>query len=294
MNVREFLEKRYSVREYDKKGIDPEQIKEIMDYAKKVETELGESGIKFVIFEDGNSIYEKLNGYAGYAGVMIKSPHYIGVLTDGEDYKTQIMSSYAMEAVVKKVFEMGLGTCWIDFSKASERLREEISKYDLKNINYAVAIGHPKKESKLKFGYVASTTVSGVSNDPYREITDLKPHTSGGRLSVEEMVFNDQMGTKVSVEELEQRGISDMLFHIKSAPSAKNLQPWRFILTDGKIVMAVKDPDTKESMTDAGIMMYLFEGMAHDMGIRGKWEILPKEEFEYQGEKFAFVGQFNL
>ncbi len=294
MNTREFLENRYSVREYDKKAISSEQIKEIMEYAKEVEDELGESGIKFVIFEDGNSIYEKLNGYAGYAGIMIRSPHYMGILTDGEDYNTQIMSSYAMEAVVKKVFEMGLGTCWIDFSKASERLSDEISKYGLKNINYAVAIGHPKKESKLKFGYVASTMVSGVTNDPYREITEIKEHTSGGRLSVEEMVFNGKMGTKVSFEELEQRGISDLMFHIKSAPSAKNLQPWRFIIEDGKIAMVVKNPDTKESMTDAGIMMYLFEGMAHDMGIKGKWKIQPKEEFEYEGEKFALVGKFDL
>ena len=294
MNTREFLENRYSVREYDKKAISSEQIKEIMEYAKGVEAGLGESGIKFVIFEDGNRIYEKLNGYAGYAGIMIKSPHYMGVLTDGEDYKTQIMSSYAMEAVVKKVFEMGLGTCWIDFSKASERLEDEISKYGLKNINYAVAIGHPKKESKLKFGYVASTAVSQVSNDPYREITEIKEHTSGGRLSVEEMVFNGKMGAKVSIEELEQRGISDLMFHIKSAPSAKNLQPWRFIIEDGELAMAIKDPDTKESMTDAGIMMYLFEGMAHDMGIKGKWKIQPKEEFEYEGEKFALVGKFDL
>jgi len=293
MTVKEFLEKRYSVREYDKKKLAPEELKEIMDYAGEVERS-GNGGIKFIILEDGQGIYDKLNGYAGYAGVMIKSPHYIAVLTERDDYKTQIAASRAMESVVKKVFEMGLGTCWIDFSKASGRLEDEISKYEFKNINYAVAIGHPKKESRLKFGYIASTAIPGVSNDPYKKITDVKSKTSGDRLTVEEMVFVEQMGKSARMEALEQRGVAELFFSIKGAPSARNLQPWRFVIKSDRVLMAVKNPDTKESMTDAGIMMYLSEGVAHDMGIRGEWAVIDKEEFEYNGERFAYVGEFMI
>lgn len=294
MLIREFLEKRYSAREYEQKQLSESTIKTIVDYAREIEASIKSVKVKFIFLKDGTVIFEKLNGYAGYAGVMIKSPHYIGILTEDENYRTQIAASYAMQSLIKKLFEMGLGTCWIDFSKAGERLQDELAGSELKNINYAVSVGYPKKESRFKFVYVPSTSYSSVSNNPYRQISESKSDKSGERLPIDQFVFKDEFGTHVSLDELEQRGLADVFSLVRNAPSARNLQPWRFILQNERIVMAVKNPSSKESMTDAGIMMYLFEGMAHDSGIRGEWSLLPFEEFEYQNDKYAYVGEFRV
>lgn len=294
MLIREFLEKRYSAREYEQKQLSENTIKTIIDYAHEIEASIKSVKVRFLFLKDGAGVYEKLNGYAGYAGVMIKSPHYIGILTEDENYRTQIAASYAMQSLIKKLFEMGLGTCWIDFSNAGARLQDELAGSELKNINYAISVGYPKKESRFKFIYVPSAAYSNVSNNPYRQISESKSDKSGDRLPLDHFVFKDEFGKQISLDELEQRGLADIFFRIRNAPSARNLQPWRFIIQNDRIVIAVKNPASKESMTDAGIMMYLFEGMAHDSGIRGEWSLLPLDEFEYESDKYAYVGEFKV
>lgn len=293
MEFREFLEKNYSEREYDSKIVDLNVLDELMTYAKKVERLQELKKVHFKLFDEGGAIFDKLNGIGGYSGYMIKGPHYIGIEAEDDSPLTDIITGYSGQAVVKKAFELGLRTCWIDLKDVPEDIRKDLSDHKGMKIDYLIAVGYSNKKGEhFKDSIDQSSRI--VINNP-SSITIVKGQsTSGWRNGVTDIVYLDSWGNSIDYDELESRGLVYLFYYVKNAPSYKNQQPWRFIVNGGDIIMGVLNPQKEGIYTDAGIMMYLIEGIAHELSIPGQWMYFRPEIQNNEGVEYAIVGQFNI
>lgn len=293
MEFKELLENLYSEREYNNRKVEESKLDELMSHAWSTQGISENAGISFVLFQDGEAVFNKLNGVGGYSGVMIKSPHYIGIKTEGTDAGTGISIGYAGQTVIKKAFELGLGTCWVTLKGIPKETEHELTGESSLNMEYVIALGYPEKKSTL----ASSNVVAGASessNNPHRITTVEGTGTSGGRLSVSDIVYLDEWGSNIDYNDLENRGFVDLFYHMKNSPSYKNMQPWRFVIKGGEIILGILNPRKEGSYTDAGIAMFLFEGLAHEMNIPGKWEYIDPQINSYDGQEYAVVGKFNI
>lgn len=293
MLFKEYLGHRKSTREYSSKSVEGKILEDLKEYIIQIEALYKDGDIKFSFFKEGEKIFEKLDGYAGYSGVMIKAPHYLGLNINSKDDEVLMRASYSMQAILKKAYDFGLGTCWVDVNGVPDYIAAGV--FDEGKPDYLIAVGAPKKEhmtDKGEFRYAGGG--SDVRNDPYSGKVIKKGHTSGSRKGIEEIVYLNEYGKKMSIEDVEQRGLEEIFFLVRNAPSTKNSQPWRFIIKGSKVLLAIVNPTDKKNIIDAGIMMYFFEGMAHDMGIRGEWTYLTEEIKKHEEEEYLVVGEFGV
>ncbi|SHH95248.1 nitroreductase family protein [Sporanaerobacter acetigenes] len=270
MLMSSFLKNRKSIRDFKEKDADKKVLEELMDYGKKLESAIGKNSFKFILFEDGKLVHKALSGKGGYAGVMIKSPHYIVLELLDESEDCIINASYAMENLITKASELNLGSCWISVVDVEEDMKKAL--FELKNgkVDYILAIGYP------------------VAKNPFVQ------EGESCRLAVEEIVYKDEIGNKIDMDELENRGLSDLFYYIRFAPSSYNNQPWRFILKDDRVVLTLMCNDNKYNLVDAGIIMYYFENMAKSIGVNGSWKLLHDEDCEVDKVLYKFIGEFYI
>lgn len=270
MIMANFLKSRKSVRDFKKKKIDPNTLEELALNLKEFENEEGSGNIKFRLYENGELLYGGLKGLGGYSGVMIESPHYILLELKNDDEKTIIYSAYYAEKLITKLNEMGISTCWVSILGVDENKKKEILGDDIVIVNHLLAIGYEKPKNPFV-------------QDPFSE-----------RIGVEDLVFEKGLDRSVDMEDLETRGLGDLFFYARFAPSTKNLQPWRFVL-DGpivKLLIAYKDGE-KPLFEDAGIIMYYFEALANTQGIKNKWKLIDGN-IKKAGLNYKYIGEYHL
>lgn len=265
MLMTNFLQKRKSVRDFKSKNISGDLLGKIKESMKVIDDL--DSMAKFYLFENGSIIYKGLNGKAGYSGVMIEAPHYIGLEIAKNTDLNILKSGYMLEKLNTEIVNMDLDTCWITVASVDGETKKSIFGENGQNIDYLIAIGYGKK----------------------KKLFDLA--VTQERLTVDEIVFKDNLEDPISGEFLEQRGLFDIFSSIRYAPSHKNFQPWRFMIKDESVYayMVKKDGEDKASLIDMGIILFYFEEMAKTIGINHKWTIDLKDD-----EKYLQVGYFKL
>lgn len=290
MLFKEYLLGRKSTREYSDRKIEDEKIGQLKIIAKEITEKIGSNLLSFEFFDNGHEIYDKLEGRGGYSGVMIKSPHYFGVKMANGDKETRIKAAYAMQAVLKSAFEFGIGTCWVDISNIPHSLELELAGDDSHIVNYLFALGYPKEKGFFDFKSKISA-ITGINKfDIKRELKS----DGSSRLPISELVYLNEWGNNVEYEVLEQWGLDELFYHLRNAPSHLNSQPWRFILDNDVIKLGMLRPEDEANLTDIGIMMYLFEGLANEMGMKEKWNIQLSDTLDYHGEKYQVVAVFDM
>lgn len=270
MLMTNFLKNRRSTREFKKKKVHSDTLEKINSYLDKLENKEIKGNIKLNLYENGEFIYEKLKGIGGYVGIMIESPHYIGLEQLNMNKSSTIYGAYYMEKLITDLNELGLDTCWVGIGNLEKGSKKEIFKDLEGEMNYLLAIGYSKPKNPF-------------ANQPFSE-----------RMGVEELVFSEEMEKKIDQEELENRGLEDLFYYIRFAPSKANLQPWRFLLEKDKVTLLIKyEEGEKPNYVDAGIVMYYFEELGKSVGINEKWKLI---EGTYEGKegKYEYVGEIKL
>lgn len=290
MLFKEYLTNRKSTREYSEQIINTSHLKMLEIFAKEVVEEFEPGLLQFQLFEDGKNIYSKLIGRGGYSGVMIESPHYFGIKMMNLEKETRIKAAYAMQALLKKAFELGIGTCWIDIENIPHSLELELAGSEDKIVNYLFALGYPKEKKFFDFKTIVSSKTGVNKFDIKRELRS----NGSSRLSIEEIVYLDTWGNNSTYETLENWGLDELFYELRNAPSNMNKQPWRFILDNDVIRLCIIDPENEANLTDAGIMMFLFEGIANDMGMKQKWNSNLSEIREYKGNTYQIIATFDM
>ncbi|MGI6584885.1 MAG: hypothetical protein GX301_08735 [Gracilibacteraceae bacterium] len=277
MNFREFLADLQSIRDYKQEKLKDLVLSDIKVYLEKINADAGkEKGFSLIMLENGDEVFNELEGVGGYSGVMIKSPHYIGLAFSKESHEAEFFGAYHMQSVVKKLQEMYLGSCWIDIGGVSEDIKVKLSGDSEFRVNYLLAFGIANEKALKEKKPRASLTnkASEYRQSPYGIKFAEAGISDRARLALGEVVYMHEWGKSATYEELENRGVADLFFYLRNAPSYKNLQPCRIILKDGEAELAVPEPENARNYIDAGIMMYTFEGLAKDLGIPGKWSFV--------------------
>lgn len=295
MSFRKFLTELQSVRDYEQKSIGNlllGEIKAFLDTINVVAEK--EKNFSFKIFENGIEVFERLEGVGGYSGIMIKSPHYIGLLIGDDKAETEFLGAYHMQSIVKKLYDLGLSSCWINIRNVSDEIKIDLLKNSDKNINYLLAFGKIDEKSmsqKSKSMHVQSG--KSYKTNPYG--AEIKTIDSDNiRLSLGEIAYLYEWGKEASYEDLKNRGLADLFLYVRNAPSYKNKQPSRFIVRDGEAYLAIINPHNKENITDAGIMMFTTEGMAKDLGIPGIWHCICDDQEEFSNKEYAILAKIEL
>lgn len=270
MLMTNFLKNRKSVREFRNKNINSDILDEIKLYLDSLEKEEKTKDIRFKLYEYGEKLYKELKGIGGYSGVMIQSPHYIGLEIINDNERNIIYGSYYMEKIITKLNNIGLDTCWVSIVNVDENIKKEIFGDVVGKIDYILAIGH----GKLRNPFI---------NETFSE-----------RIGVDELVFTDKIGNYSNIDDLENRGLSDLFYYIRFAPSALNKQPWRFLLEKDKVTLLIKyDKGEKPNLVDAGIAMYYFESLGKSIGLNSKWKLIDGL-LEGENNNYKYIAEFKL
>lgn len=264
----QLLKNRKSVRNYKNKKIENDKLDSLVSYSKKLEGKYDDS-IKVSFYENGEHIYKLLKGVAGYNGVMIESPHYVGVQVKEENVTTIINTAYILEGLMSESLKMDIGSCWISLEDVPEDIKKTLLNDGYNEINYLCALGY-EKDKKI------------FSSTP-----------SSSRFRINDIVYKDVIGNDIDLDELKYRGLDELFYNIINAPSNKNAQPWRFIVKGNKILLSIKEIN-KSNLIDAGIIMYYFEGMAHDLRFNSTWNINNFKLNESNETKNLTIAEYDI
>jgi hypothetical protein len=288
VKFREFTINNHSTREYLNKRLEKNEIDDIREYLSEINHTIGkDNGFSFILMEDGDKIFDKLDGYGGYCGYMIKAPYYIGLRIDKKDHVTQFKSAYYMQNIIYKLYQMDIGSCWVALENLPEKKIKELIKDQPGTIEYLLAFGKAKVREKKNLQIFTNRT-SKYEEDPYG-ITMIK--TEDSRNSVMDTVYLYKWGTVAPFLQMERRGLLDVLYYVRNSPSYENSQPCRLILNDGYMDLAIIDPKKNENYTNAGIMMYMLHGLAKELGFPSKWKFIEDCNVE---KDYRIVGRIEL
>ena len=272
MRMNNFLIDRKSVREYKSRNISRRDMRAVKELLENIANQPTKRYFDFILFEDGKKVYEELDGYGGYGGVMIDSPHYIGIRLREPSNEAIISASYYSEELMTELIELDFGTCWLTIKEVDKDIRAKALGEDNKNIAYLISFGNPKPRN------------------PFDTVTPDK----SSRDSLDELVFKEELGNKIDLAELEERGLDDLFYYIRFAPSTKNSQPWTFVLKKDRVDLYIEEIDGKIHLMDAGIIMYYFATLGSYMGLYNTWDIDPDINENKRVDGYKKIGSFSL
>ena len=173
MLTQNFLKSRTSTRDFKEDNLSSKVVEELNKEMEASAREHGKEDIKFLLLTEGDDVYQKLQGLAGYKGVMIKAPSYIALNTLNDKKETYVKAAYAMEELITKLNELDLGNCWITVSE----VEEDIKKYDRlanSDLVYIDSFDNPASDEDLEqrglnsiFDY-AKYAPSAYNSQPWR------------------------------------------------------------------------------------------------------------------------------
>lgn len=271
MNKIELMEKIKSVREYQNKKLSREDHQLILSLLERPYPLEDDGNVELLFLEDGEQIAELLEGVAGYHGRMIQAPHYLIILSrpDGVGYRE---AGFIGQSLILRLMNEGIGTCWVSVD-SSDAVKEKLQLESEKEVVALIALGYPREDKffeKLFSGIKASK--SPYSEKGYADFSF--EYEKDTRQPAGPVVYTDNWGKVADSDELVRRGYLEIYHYMKYAPSWGNRRPWRFILQDNDIVMAVQQMGEVEQLADhleGGIAMYFFQLAMHGMGFRGHW-----------------------
>ncbi|HBB29065.1 MAG TPA: nitroreductase [Clostridiales bacterium] len=286
MEYKKLISNRKSVRDYKKTALNDEHIKELKAYANKSKKLISDIEVEILIM--GNEVFENLNGKAGYKGFMLDAPNYAILLSEKKDNYIK-NAGYIGEEIVLKALDMQIGSCWVTFND-SDLVKSNLGINSDKEVVAIIALGYDDNKTKI----INIPTIG--ANESKTKIEKVADNVSE-RLGVEDIVYLNKWGCSATADDLENRALLDAFHYARLAPSTLNRQPWRFILDDGMVVLAVRNDDhtgTYEEEIDAGIVMLYFEAIV-DVTLTDITWILeaPKKDYNIP-EEYVVVGYCNI
>ncbi len=264
---------RKSVRNFTKKTFDENTKKEIIDFFAKCE-KFDESIKTEVKFFDKKDLPEEAENNGGYNGFLIEAPYYIAVYSEKKTCFIE-NAGYMGENIIFKLTSMGIDSCWITL-KQDYVISQPDSKMRLTGLiaaGYGAKFKNPKIINKMIWG-------KGYDNLKVVNIdTDNK-----ARKEVTEIVYMNEYGNNITMDELSSSGIEEGFYAARHAPSALNRQPWRFILDNEFVVLVIKKDEYTniyEAKIDAGTVMFNFAAVITERVFKIKW-VVGKPEKNYK------------
>lgn len=287
------MEKRRTVREYDSEPLNEVTMTAIEDIIESMPIFTGTEKVDFMVLENGDTVFEALQGIAGYHGHMIQAPHYFLITCSGQgvDYQTV---GYLGEWLALQLAKKDIGTCWISVNGNQSKVQEKLDLEVEGNIAALMAFGEPKEDKKLSKIYAFGDTTLKQSQAKFDESdSSIKDENYAFKNAITDFVYLNSFGKEMEYDEIAKRGLDEVFYYMRNAPSWGNLQPWKFVLDGGCVILAMKkNPDLEQYIqdVDAGIAMLYFEVAMHDSGLAGRWNL---DAAKYR-EKLSIPEDYNI
>ena len=269
MNTMEIIRARRSVRTFDGTALRPEDARQIIDFAEKVENPY-DLPITWKLLDAKKSGLSSpvISGTDSYiAGKMRQTAH------------AEEAFGYAFEKVVLFAQSLGIGTTWIAgtmnrpaFERAMELAAGEV-------MPCVSPLGYPAKKLSL------------------REVLMRKGVKADSRLAFGELFFEGAFDRPLTEETAGK--LAPALEAVRLAPSAVNKQPWRVVVCGEKVHFYekrsrgyVSDNGWDIQKIDMGIALCHFELAAKECGVDAAFELSDPSLPVPEG--MAYIASFVL
>lgn len=235
MNYLEKIEERKSIREFKKRNLSEEVIKELKNYYDtEIQRLIPDIETEFLVFTDDAK--SRLEGNAGYLGKSFGAPAYLIILSEPKDHYL-MNAGYMGEDLCLKMTEMDIAHCWLTFDDSEDIKRALLIKSD-KAVGAIIACGYSKQEILGKRIDILTPSLAIFK--------ERKGHVAP-KIAQEALVYSDYWGNPVNWDDYSVDPTLDKAFYAASlAPSFLNKQPYRYILQGSRVVLV----SHKEDMTN--------------------------------------------
>ena len=247
-SITDIIKSRTSWRTYSKEKLNKIDRAKLQDFIQKeIQTPFGAKP-RFTIID-----YESGEQRLGTYGFIKDAQHFIAGAVNSqvmciEDY------GYALESIILKATELGLGTCWLGGTFNKQGFTEAMSLIDGEMMPAITPIGY--KSERRGMEKIMRWAVKSRNRKPWNQI-----------------FYSKQMGTPLTKD---QSGIFAMAFEmVRLAPSASNGQPWMVILDEETVHFYHKGKTEYDvyRQLDMGIAFNHFELTMKEFGVNGVWSI---------------------
>ena len=174
--------------------------------------------------------------------------------------------------------------------KDGDEIKKKLSIDSEKKLTALIALGYDNNKTKIIYENVSEY------NPSMADIKIVEDNTSY-RVGIEQIVYIGEWGKNADANDLSNRGILDGFTYSRLAPSTLNRQPWRFIVDDGMVVLALRTDEhvnEYEAKIDIGIIMLYFESIIDATLTDVAWN-MGKPEKEYNvPDDYTIVGFCNI
>lgn len=275
--ITDLIQKRFSCRKYHNDPIPLETQQLMRDFMYSLSTGPFGTPMRFDLIAADGTDGKALRGLGTYGFINGASGFVVGALGEGKQNLEEY--GYRMEQIVLTVTDLGLGTCWLGGTFTKSTFARKIALKGAESMPAILAIGLIDDETQARSGALRLR----VGGDK--------------RLSWQTLFYEEGFDAPLSREIAGE--YEPALEMVRLAPSASNKQPWRIVQTDQgfhfflqrtkgyrSIMTRLVNIDDMQRL-DMGIAMCHFELTAHQLGLKGKWEIqdpkvkLPDDLTEY-------------
>ncbi len=242
---------RRSVRRYAAQPVPQDLLDRLTTVAREAD-HLIRPGARVERVDGREQVAGVLARYAGVYSLVQGAPHLlIGIIPkDAPEDRADL--GYVLERVVLEATRLGLSTCWMTGSYRRDRAARAVPLRPGEQVAAVVALGYARTDPLARFH---DGTVRRLAR-------------SHRRLPLTQIAFADRWGQPLCPEEVDPTRV-EMLECARLAPSALNRQPWRFIVEEETIHLALTAP----APIDAGIAMAHIALSAQALGRPGRWQL---------------------
>jgi len=244
-----------SVRNYQPEPVEAAEIQELLNAGERAET-LTHAELRFH-FRSDEEMGKEVKGILGDYGKIIRAPHYI-VLVARESEGYLLDAGYRFEQIILEATRRGLGTCWVAGLFKETSLRFALGLDESWRVVALTPIGRPADQSFMSRAVRAAVR-------------------SSTRKPIGQIFFWQLHGVSLPAGALANERLIRVLEATRWAPSWKNRQPWRFILTGREVLVYKQMRQVKDGkdyhLLDCGIAMVHLHLAATVTGMGGRWEV---------------------
>jgi len=251
MDIRAAIRARRSTRRYAARSVPPEVLDRLEERARRAD-HLVRPGARVARVDGRERVARVLARYAGIYGLVEGAPHLLVGLLPEDTPVARLDVGYVLEQVVLEATRLGLATCWMTGSYRPDRAAREVEMRPGEQVAAVVALGYPRVDPLAR-----------LHDGTVRRLA--RGHR---RLPLTKIVFAGRWRVAWSPDQADP-ALVEVLECARLAPSARNRQPWRFVVREEEIGLALLSP----APIDGGIVMAHVALVAREMGRPGRWAV---------------------
>ena len=245
------IRSRASTRSFDGQAVDASLLQALLSASEEAD-HLSDTPPRVSLISGTEATSRVLTFVVGSYGLVVNAPHLLAGILPAESPSARVDLGYVLEQIVLETTRLGLGTCWVTGSYDSSAAGDVVSVGPSEVVAAVCALGNPSRTRLGRFHSGAMRRLAG----------------SRRRKALSEMVFDGEWGVPWNTDEADPPLVA-ALEHSRLAPSATNGQPWRFVVRENGIVLAL----TRAKPIDAGIVMAHYALAAECLGLIGRWHL---------------------